>query len=117
MLIGPFAASGVLHLVRPATFEPIIPGPLRRWDRQLVVASGVAELVCAAGLLHPRTRAAAGIASAALLLAVWPANMQMSLDMVRRARRRGGSAWVPAAVSVARLPLQIPLIRTALRSR
>jgi len=31
VVVVPFAASGVIHLVRPQTFEPIIPTPLRRW--------------------------------------------------------------------------------------
>jgi uncharacterized membrane protein len=118
VVVVPFAVSGVLHIVRPRTFEPIIPRPLRRWSRPLVLASGVAELACAAGLLHPRTRRAAGTASAALLLAVWPANVQMSVDLARRARRRRDPASVAAlAVSLVRLPLQLPLIRTAWRAR
>jgi uncharacterized membrane protein len=114
---GPFAVSGVVHLVRPETFEPIVPGALKPHARSLVVVSGVAELACAAGLLHPRTRRAAGTASAALLLAVWPANAQMSLDLGRRAaRRRDARSRVAFAVSLLRLPLQVPLIRSALRA-
>ena len=54
-----FASSGVVHLVRPQTFEPMVPRVLPA-HRGLVYVSGVAELVCAAGLLHPRTRPAAG---------------------------------------------------------
>lgn len=118
VVVAPFAVSGVLHLVHPQTFEPIVPTPLRRWSRGLVLVSGVAELGCAAGLLHPRTRPAAGAASAALLLSVWPANAQMSIDLARRARRRRDAASAAAlTVSLARLPLQIPMIRAALRAR
>jgi uncharacterized membrane protein len=117
LLIALFTGSGLLHLGRPEVFEPIIPAPLRRWDRVLVLASGGVELACAAGLAHPRSRPAAGLASAALLVAVWPANVQMTLAHGRRARRRGdlGSAVVWAGTLV-RLPLQWPLIRIALRS-
>jgi len=78
--------------------------------REIVLVSGVAELVCAAGLAHPRTRNAAGWASAALLLAVWPGNMQMaadSYDTDNRALQVG---------SVVRLPLQIPMIWAALKA-
>lgn len=117
LLVALFTASGLLHLVRPSVFEPIIPAPLRRWDRELVVGSGVAELVCAAGLAHARTRPAAGAASAGLLLAVWPANVQMAVAHGRRARRRGDLAsrvlWVG---TVARLPVQLPLVRIAWRA-
>lgn len=114
----PFAVSGAVHLVRPQIFEPIIPTPLRRWAGPLVLVSGLAELGCAAGLMHPRTRRAAGAVSAALLVAVWPANLQMSLDLARRARSRRDAGSVAAlAVSLARLPLQVPLIRAAWRAR
>ena len=49
-----FAGSGVLHLVRPQIFEPIVPRVLPA-HRELVLVSGVAEIACAAGLLHPST--------------------------------------------------------------
>ena len=78
--------------------------------RGLVYASGVAELVCAAGLLHPLTRPAAGWASAALLLAVYPANLTMAGD----ARRSGSTAY--RAATWVRLPLQLPPLRVALRA-
>ncbi len=114
LVIVPFAVSGVVHLGRPQVFEPIVPRPLRSRARELVLLSGVAELACAAGLLHPRTRPAAGAASAVLLTAVWAANAQMSIDLGRRARRRGDArSWTLWAVSLARLPVQLPLIRIA----
>lgn len=118
IVVVPFAASGVLHLVRPGVFEGIIPGPLRDRRHELVLASGVVELACAAGLLYPRTRRAAGTVSAGLLLALWPANAQMSLDLLRRALERRDAASVLALIgSVARLPVQVPLIRAAWRAR
>ena len=109
-----FAISGSLHLVRPQVFETIVPRRLPA-PRGLVYASGVAELACAVGLVHPRTRAAAGWASAALLVGIFPANVQMAVTEGRRARRGTGSParW---AATLVRLPLQIPLIRTALKA-
>ncbi|WP_271984860.1 DoxX family protein [Pseudoclavibacter terrae] len=116
IVVLPFAVFGVIHLAKPRVFESIIPKPLRARGRELVVASGVAELACAAGLLHPSTRPLAGLASAAVLLAVWPANAQMSVDLGRRAlRKRSASSLAAFAISIARLPLQIPLIKAALR--
>ncbi|WP_424466250.1 DoxX family protein [Pseudoclavibacter helvolus] len=118
IVVLPFTLSGVVHLVKPSVFEAIIPKPIRGRARELVVASGVAELACALGLLHPATRAVSGLASAAVLLAVWPANAQMSVDLGRRAlRKRNTGSALAFAVSVARLPLQVPLIRAALRAR
>lgn len=116
-LAGIFLASGVIHLVRPQVFEPIIPAPLRQHDTVLVKASGVAEIACAAGLLVPATRPAAGWASAALLAGVFPANVQMSIDHGRRAqRKRTPQAIGVFAGTLARLPLQWPLLRVAIRA-
>ena len=108
-LAGIFAISGTLHLVRPEVYEPLMPDVVPA-QREVIYASGVAELLCAAGLLHPRTRTIAGWGSAALLLAVYPANLKMAADA---ARSRG--TWFKA-VAYGRLPLQLPLIRTALRA-
>jgi len=109
-----FAASGVLHLVRPQVFETIVPRQLPE-RRGLVYASGVAELACCAAILHPRTRRAAGWASAALLTVIFPANVQMAVTEGKRASRGTGSRGRQVAALV-RLPLQIPLIRTALKA-
>jgi len=110
------ATSGVVHLVRPQVFEGIVPHVLPH-RRALVHVSGVAELACAAGLLLPATRRPAGYAAAALLVAVFPANVQMSVDHGRRAGRRADAASRASfAATLARLPLQVPLVRTALRA-
>jgi uncharacterized membrane protein len=104
-----FAVSGVLHFLMPRPYMRIVPRPLPR-KRDLVYASGAAELVCAAGLMHPRTRPAAGWGSLAVLLAVYPANLQMAVD----AQRTRSGAY--NAGTLLRLPLQLPMIRTALRA-
>jgi uncharacterized membrane protein len=104
-----FGVMGVLHFVKPEPFEQIVPRQLPR-KKELVYASGVAELACAAGLLHPRTRRTAGLLSAGLLAAVFPANVQMALDLNRKGSPRA------KAIGFARLPLQIPLIRAALKA-
>jgi uncharacterized membrane protein len=104
LLAGLFVTSGTLHFVAPRRFEAIVPQALPA-KRALVYASGAAELACAAGLAHPRSRGAAGLASAALLAAVLPANVQMAVDVCRR---RSTAAKVAAVV---RLPLQLPLMR------
>src|SRR5882757_2230702 len=82
-----FAVSGVLHFARPEPFERIVPHQLPA-KKKLVYASGAAELACAAGLLHPRTRRLAGLTSAALLLAIFPANVQMAVDLNRKGPAR-----------------------------
>lgn len=116
-LVGAFAVSGALHLVKPQVFEPTMPRALPQ-HRELVLASGAAELLCAAGLAIPATRRLAGPASAALLVAVLPANVQMAVDAVGRLQRKGATprrvAW--AAAYALRVPLQWPLIRAALKA-
>ncbi len=100
------AGAGISHFVVPTYYERIIPRALGN-ERLLVEASGVVELGCAALLANRRTAKLGGWASVALLVAVFPANVQMALD--------GGVADASfpansAAASWARLPLQIPLI-------
>ena len=109
IVLGAFTVSGIVHLVKPQVFEPLMPRRLPA-HREIIVASGVAELICAAGLAHPGTRRWAGYASAALLVAVFPGNVKMALD----ASHSRNTAL--AVGSFARLPVQAPLIRGALRA-
>lgn len=104
-----FAISGMLHLLTPRRFEQIVPRPLPG-KRALVYLSGAAELGCAAGLVAPATRRAAGLASAGLLVAVFPANVQMALDVFT------GRGRVARLLAAARLPLQAPLVAIAWRA-
>ena len=101
--------SGFIHLGRPEVYEPIMP-KLVPAHREVILASGVAEILCAAGLLVTRLRKPAGWASAALLLAVYPANLKMAGDAAQTDSTRF------KAIAWARLPLQIPMIRTALKA-
>jgi uncharacterized membrane protein len=95
--------------VRPETFMPLMPEAIPA-HREVIYASGVAELVCAAGMLHPRTRRVAGLASAALLVGVFAGNVKMALDAMKTKNTTF------KAVSLARLPLQLPMIRAALKA-
>lgn len=108
---GLFLAAGVLHFAKPKPFEAIMPRRLPN-RRSWVYGSGAAELACGAGLLTRRKWA--GPASAALLLAVWPANVQMALDS-GSGRLRGIAD--SKALAWGRVPLQVPLIWAALQSR
>jgi uncharacterized membrane protein len=109
VIAGIFAVSGVVHLVKPEVYEPLIP-PWLPGAREIVLGSGVAELVCAAGLASRRTRSAAGWASAALLVGVFPGNVQMAVDAM------GTDNTALKVGSLARLPLQVPLVWLAVRA-
>ena len=110
-----FATSGVLHLVKPQPFVSIVP-PWLPAPLMLVLISGVFEIAGAAGILLPATRVAAGWGLIALLLAVFPANIQMLMN-ARAAH--ASTLWL--AGLVARLPLQVLLIiwvyRATIRAR
>jgi uncharacterized membrane protein len=97
--------SGFLHFLAPAPYRRIVP-PSFGDPARLVRLSGVAELGCAALLAVPQTRRLGGWASAALFVAVFPANLY--------AVKAVGSRRAAMAVAIARLPLQLPMISSAL---
>lgn len=99
-----FAVAGLAHFVVPGVFEAIVP-PWVPNARLAVQISGVAELAGAIGLLVPATRRAAAWGLIALLLAVFPANVQM----LQNAQADGAPSLFVAALW-ARLPLQAALI-------
>ena len=107
VVAAPFTVSGLIHLLHPATFTPIVPRFLP-WPTELVYASGIAELICAAGLW--RRHRWAGLAAAALLVIIWPANFQDAITAQQ------GHELTTKIVLWVRLPLQIPLIWFALQS-
>ena len=111
-LAAVFAASGTVHLVRPVLRGDHAAGHPTGAAHRVIYASGVAELVCAAGLVR-RTRWAAA-ASVATLAAVFPANVQMALDA--GTGRNAGPAD-SRAVAWGRLPLQPVLAWMALQAR
>jgi uncharacterized membrane protein len=102
--------SGVLHLVMPKPYESIVPKMFGN-PKPLVFWSGVAEIACGAGLAIPRTRRLAGLATAGLLLAVYPAN----IDMARKALASPKATVYWKLGLIGRLPLQAPPILNALR--
>lgn len=103
LLAGLLAGAAVAHAALPKQFDATVPRALPGTPRQWTYASGVAELVLAAGVAHPRTRRVAALATAAFFVGVFPANVKMAVD----ARRRSPAL---RAVAVGRLPLQVPLV-------
>ena len=71
-----FIYVGVLHFVDTEWFNPIVP-PWLGWPAFWVILSGIFEVVVGIALLIPKTRRNAALASALLLIAVYPANMYM----------------------------------------
>jgi uncharacterized membrane protein len=97
-----FLLAGALHFLRPRIYEAIMPDWLPA-HRELVYASGVAEMAGGALLLPDRTARAGGWLLIVTLIGVFPANVHMALHPERYAS-------IPEAALWARLPLQALLI-------
>ncbi|MEO5703844.1 MAG: DoxX family protein [Candidatus Limnocylindrales bacterium] len=104
-----FIGSGTLHLLRPGTFAAAVPAALPAHG-PIIAISGIAELLCAAGLIA-RNRMA-GRLSAILLVAILPGNATMAL----RASADPTSSRLARLTLWTRLPLHLPLIWSALQS-
>jgi uncharacterized membrane protein len=113
VLAAVFAGSGVVHLVRPRSFAAIMPRAIpEAHHTTLIYVSGLAELACAAGLTRRARWSAA--ASAGVLAAVFPANVQMALDA---GTGRNHGLADSRVVAWGRLPLQLVLAWAALQAR
>ncbi|MFT4049480.1 MAG: hypothetical protein QM648_06525 [Solirubrobacterales bacterium] len=97
-----FITTGTLHFVAEKFFTAIVPKSLPN-PKALVYISGVAELAGAVGVLIPKTRNLAGKGLIALLIAVFPANINMALNPERFKQFPAWALW-------ARLPLQFGII-------
>jgi uncharacterized membrane protein len=96
--------AGINHFIDPATYVAMMPSALP-WHLELVYASGVFEILGGLGLIHPRTRRLAGWGLIALLVAIFPANLNMAVNHLPL-----GGQVVPEWALWARLPLQIVFI-------
>lgn len=94
-----WTAAGSMHFLRPRFYEAIVPPPLDRYKREVVIVSGVAELAGGVAILPARTRRLARGWLLATLAGVYPANIHMALRPERFERIAPVLLW-------ARLPLQ-----------
>lgn len=97
-------AAGINHFLSPAPYVAMVPAALPA-PEALVAISGVAEILGGLGLILPATRRLAAWGIVALLVAVFPANVNMAIHELPLADRQ-----VPAWALWARLPLQLLLI-------
>lgn len=104
------ATAGLAHFVNPRPFVEHLPAVVP-WRTELVLLTGAIEVGLAAGLLGPRRwRRPAGLALAAYLVLVFPANVYAAVSQVPiEGVPTGWIRW-------ARLPLQVPLIAAAIWS-
>jgi len=102
-----FIFAGIMHFVIPKAYVSIMPDYLPA-HRELVYASGVAEIAGGAAVLNPRTRRFGSTFSIATLIAVFPANLHMALHPERYEQIPGGRMAL-----YARLPVQLLFIAWA----
>ena len=74
---APLVASGTLHLLRPQAYLSLIPPPFPR-QSWLIVATGLPELLGAAGLFLPATRRSAALCLSLFMVAIFPANVYVA---------------------------------------
>jgi len=100
-----YIAAGINHFWHPGMYKRIMP-PYLPWPLPLVYASGICEIAFALLLLPKGTRILGAWLIIALLIAVFPANIQMTIDY---SRRHNPYTWL----TILRLPAQILLIAWA----
>ena len=97
-----FLGAGIMHFVKPGAYEATVPDALPS-HREIVYLSGVAEIAGALALLDRRSAPWAAWWLIALLVAVFPANVNMAVNAER-------FKAVPEVLLWLRLPLQPLLI-------
>ncbi|MGV0870549.1 DoxX family protein [Corynebacterium kalidii] len=104
--------AGILHLLPPTgkIYDTLVPAELPGSQRSWTIASGAAELATAYLLSQPHTRRTGATTAAILFIAVFPGNIKMTYDW------RLKPAWMQV-ISYGRLPLQLPLIWAAWKTR
>ncbi len=97
-----YIAAGINHFRHPETYIQIMP-PWLPWHKEFVLISGVFEILLGLLLLLPSTRRFAAWGIILLLIAVFPANIQMLINF---SNESNPNLWV----AIIRLPIQILLI-------
>ena len=91
--------AGTMHFVIPRQYQACVPPYLARWKKELVVASGIAEIAGGVAVLPDATRRRARWWLLATLVAVYQANIHMAVNSKDFPN-------IPAAALWARLPVQ-----------
>ena len=104
-----FIAAGIGHFLNPGLFIKIMPAPIP-YKPEIVAISGILEIVFGTMLLSPLTSSLGAWGLMALLVAVFPANINLALNP-------GLTPGFPGWLHWLRLPLQPVLIWWAYQYR
>ena len=96
-----YIIAGVNHFWHPRFYTRMIEDFLP-YAGAIVIISGVAEILCGAGLMLPATRVWAAWGTIALLVAIFPANIYMAMHPDK--------FGISATTLYLRLPIQALLI-------
>ena len=107
ILAGLLILAGIMHFVKPGIYMKIMPDYLPA-HRFLVLLSGAAEIISGILLLLPVTQTIGAYATVGVMIAVFPANVEMSRKYYTRNKKM---FWF----TILRLPLQLVLIWWALQ--
>jgi uncharacterized membrane protein len=99
-----FIGAGIRHFVSPGQYAGIVPYMLPH-PLAIVYLSGLAEVAGGVGVLFSQVRVLAGRGLILLLIAVFPANVQMLVS----ARAAHAPRWFETILWI-RLPVQVLLI-------
>ncbi len=94
--------AGTLHFIKPKFYLKIMPQYLPA-HFLLVILSGIAEIICGLLLLFPTTQNIGAYLTIALLIVVFPANIEMSRKYFVKKKK---GFWL----TILRLPLQFLMI-------
>ena len=97
-----YLTSGIFHFISPRFFIKIMP-PYIPFHKEIVYISGAFEIVFSIMLFFDQWRSTAALLIILLLVAVFPANIQMSINFWKK---KNPYLWI----TILRLPLQLLLI-------
>ncbi len=97
-----YFCAGINHFWHPLDYVKIVPTFIP-YHLMMVYISGVCEMICGVLLFIPSTRRIGAWLTIVLLIAVFPANLQMALNYYNE---NNPELWIV----IVRLPVQILLI-------
>jgi uncharacterized membrane protein len=102
IMISLYVAAGIYHFVNPRMYQRIMPAYIP-YHMPLIYISGIFEIVFALLLIPESTRPIAAWLVIVLLIAIFPANIQMAVSFWQKQKP---GLWI----ALLRLPLQVVLI-------
>jgi uncharacterized membrane protein len=101
-MVGFYLLAGINHFWNPDFYRKIMP-PWLGWHHELILLSGFFEVFLALLLIPQKTRHFAVVGIILMLIAIFPANIQMAINFYQQDHPQ---LWI----ALMRLPIQFLLI-------